>query len=129
MTIRRILPPPPPPPSAGVPPSSPHPDVGFRSPNIFSSGLIKPGNIDLLHRPVVHNPDGSISTVRSITVGTPHGFVLLPTVVGGRVVSNDAAIDHWRRSGQHLGVFASERAADRYAQQLHQSQARRYLSR
>lgn len=111
------------------PPPSPHPDIGFRSANLIPEGMLRPGNIDLAHRPVVHNPDGTISTVRSITVGTPRGFVLLPTVVGNRVVSNEAAIDHWRQSGQHLGTFASEQAADRYAQQLHESQARLYRGR
>lgn len=92
------------------------------------AGMIRPGNIDLNTRPVVHNPDGSISTVRSITVGPDSGrFYLIPTVVGDRVVSNLAAIDHWRRTGQHLGVFTSEDAADAYARQLHVAQAHQYL--
>lgn len=94
-------------------------------------GLVAPGNIDLHHRPVVHNKDGTISTVRSITI-TPEGgpykgkAVLIPTVVGNRVVSNREAVEHFRKTGQHLGIFASEPDADRYAQSLHEEQAHEY---
>ena len=88
--------------------------------------MIRPGNINLHTRPVVRNPDGSVSTVRSITVGTGNGFVLLPTVVGGRVVSDWQAVQHFLRSGQHLGFFNSERAADLYANALHNQQDRLY---
>lgn len=91
-----------------------------------AQGLLQPGNIDLAKRPVVHNPDGSISTVRSISVGVNGKTVLIPTVVGNRVVSNDEAIQHFRQSGEHLGVFADEPSATAYAQQLHQQQAAMY---
>jgi hypothetical protein len=89
-------------------------------------GLLSPGNIDLHSRPVVTNPDGSISTVRSISIGTPDGTVLIPTVVGDRVVSNDEAVAHYRATGQHLGMFADEAAANAYANTLHEDQAREY---
>lgn len=92
------------------------------------AGMIKPGNIDLTKRPVVHNPDGTISTVRSITISTPAGAVLIPTVIGNRVVSDHEAVHHFVLSGQHLGIFRSEREADAYAQHLHESQARQYAS-
>lgn len=96
----------------------------------LAPGQIVPGNIDLAHRPVVRNLDGSISTVRSITVTDPRGRAyLIPTVVGSRVVSNDQALAHFQRTGEHLGVFANEHAADQYAQQLHEAQAREYLPR
>lgn len=86
--------------------------------------LVKvPGNIDLLHRPAVRNPDGTISSVRSISIGTDVGVVLIPTVVGNRVVSNAAAIAYYRKTGQHLGIFRSESAARKYAQLLHEQQA------
>lgn len=90
-------------------------------------GMVTPGNVNLHNRKTAHNPDGSISTVRSITVTGDRGqAVLLPTVVGGRVVSNDDAISHYLQSGEHLGVFTDESAAGRYAESLHQLQAREY---
>ena len=89
-------------------------------------GPVAPGNIDLHNRPVVHNPDGSISTVRSITVGFGDKTYVLPTVVGGKVVSNREAIDHFRQTGEHLGAFGKREEADAYAQRLHEDQAKEY---
>lgn len=89
-------------------------------------GLLIPGNIDLAHRPIVHNPDGTISTVRSASFGLGGHEVLLPTVVGGRVVTPAESLLAYRRTGQHLGIFATPAAANAYAERLHQEQARAY---
>lgn len=92
-------------------------------------GLVVPGNINVHRRPVVRNADGSISTVRSITVTDDNGrAVLIPTVIDGRgVVPDDAAMQHYRDTGQHLGIFGSIEDADRYGQSLHEDQAREYV--
>lgn len=90
-------------------------------------GLIAPGNIDIHHRPVAHNPDGSISTVRSISVDEDGKSYLIPTVSpDGRVLSNKEAIDLFHRTGQNLGVFKTYQQADAYAQNLHNEQAQEY---
>lgn len=89
-------------------------------------GMLTPPNIDLAKRPVVHNGDGSISTVRSITITDGDKAVLIPTVVGDKVVSNKEAIDHYKKTKEHLGVFDSEEDADAYAQNLHEAQAKFY---
>lgn len=83
-----------------------------------------PGTINLRNRPHVRNPDGTVSSVRSVTFLVDGLAVLVPTVVGDRVVSNNEALAHYRKTGQHLGKFLSEHAANAYAKALHEQQAR-----
>ena len=91
------------------------------------SGMIVPGNVNLHDRPIAAMPGGERATVYSGTFPLKDGtFVLLPQVVEGRVVSPRKAFTYYRQTGQHLGIFESEEAADQYAQQLHEQQAVEY---
>jgi len=94
-----------------------------------SADLIREGNIDLTKRPVVKNKDGSISTVRSMSFEEDGMQILIPTVVGDKVVSDKAAIDHYHKTGEHLGMFSSVKAANAYAKKLHEEQDRMYNKR
>jgi len=91
------------------------------------SGMIEPGNIDLFSRPRVKNPDGSISTVRSIGIEMDGNHYLIPTVSDeGKLLSNKDAIDLFKKTKRHLGVFENEKSSSEYAKQLHNQQANLY---
>jgi len=92
-----------------------------------TKGMVKQGNINLFNRPSVQNDDGTISTVRTISIGTDEGEVLIPTVSDdGRVMSDDEAIDTFERTGKHLGIFDSPDDATAYAEKLHDQQDNYY---
>ena len=86
-------------------------------------GQLERGNIDMTKRPAVRNPDGSVSSVRSISVREDDREVLIPTVVGNRVVTNREAVDEYRRTGKHLGKFSDVDSANKHAEALHKSEA------
>ncbi len=91
-----------------------------------SDGMLEEGNIDMSTRPLVKNKDGSVSTVRSTSINEDGKEVLIPTVSDdGRILTEKQAIDLYRRTGRHLGKFDSVEAANKYAQKLHESEAKR----
>jgi hypothetical protein len=49
--------------------------------------------------------------------------VLIPTVVGKRVVSDKEAIGHYRKTGQHLGKFPNPKRATQEARKIHSDYA------
>src|SRR5438094_4440695 len=99
------------------------------------AGLVEPGNLNLSGRPVIQNADGSHSSEYSTSFGTDKGEVLVPTVVNGKFLTPDGtkplkgsgqerqmyarARDHYRQTGQHLGIFDTPENADAYATAVH----------
>ena len=81
------------------------------------------GNIDLLNRPRVVNEDKSISTVRSKSFNLDGKEVLLPTIdESGRNLSDEEAVNLYKKTGKNLGIFNSPEEATKYAVQLHNDQ-------
>lgn len=84
------------------------------------------GNIDLENRPKVLNADGSYSTVRTMTISDESGAINIPTVINGKVVSPKEAIEHYKKTGEHLGKHPDIEAAVKAAEQLHKDQEQLY---
>lgn len=90
-------------------------------------GQVEAGNIDLTKRPVVKNKDGTISTVRSMSVNIDGVEVLIPTVSEkGTIMTKERAIKEYKRTGKHLGKFETPEDATAYAEQLHKEQEKMY---
>ena len=88
------------------------------------AGMRAEGNVDLTNRPQVRNADGSVSSVRSASFGMDEGEILVPTVSeDGRILSDDEALDQYRKTGRHLGIFDTPEHATSYADALHNAQA------
>lgn len=104
------------------------PNGGFYKNPPAPNGLLTAGNIDLNNRPIVKNPDGSISTVRTMTFNIDGKEVNIPTVSDdGRIMSNEEAIDTFKKTGKHLGMFDTVDNAVNAAKQLHLDQEKMYV--
>lgn len=90
-------------------------------------GLLEPGNIDVLSRPQVKLPDGSVATVHSMSFEDNGNEVLVPMISpDGKLLSQEEARQLYYETGQHLGKFKSPNAATSYAKRLHNQQAKYY---
>jgi len=100
-------------------------DVGIADPG---KPVEEPGNIDLKTRPIAYNPDGSYSTVRTMTVEDgPGRYANIPSVMDtGEVVGEQAAREAYKKSGHHLGKFGDLNKAVHAAENLHEEQASDY---
>jgi hypothetical protein len=107
-----------------------NPSKDIKNPFNNMPGLIERGNIDLFSRPVVKNPDGTISTVRSTSFNVDGQEVLVPTVSDdGTIMSDKDALMKYFETGKHLGKFETPDQANQYAQKLHEQQANLYQNK
>ena len=100
----------------------------FRGPGMMEVGPAPPvfgqGNVNLSNRPEVLNPNGDVSTVRSMSTNIDGKEVLMPTVSeDARLMSDDEAIRQYLETGRYLGKFNTVAEADAYAKALHERQA------
>jgi len=113
-----------------MPTFSVNPSKDIKNPFDNMPGLIERGNIDLFSRPVVKNPDGTISTVRSTSFNVDGQEVLVPTVSDdGTIMSDKDALMKYFETGKHLGKFETPDQANKYAQKLHEQQANLYQNK
>lgn len=90
-------------------------------------GMLSPGNLNLMQRPMVKNPDGSVSTVKSMSFNFGGREVLIPLIHPmGFEMTPAQAVRWFQRSRQHLGTFDTPKNATAYAEALHQQQAQDY---
>lgn len=92
---------------------------GFTAIGDAATGDLAIGNINLKDRPIVHNLDGTISTVLSTTIEVSGDYFLIPRVIdsgsGPEVVDASAAQAYYETTGEHLGKFSTEALAEAYA--------------
>ena len=89
------------------------------------------GNIDLANRKVYHDKNGGIRTENSIGIGLDDTTeAVIPTVIDGKQVSEKEAIDHFYKTGKHLGVFDTSKVSygdiEKYSNAIHERQAKKY---
>jgi len=92
-------------------------------PQLWRSGRIATpevqGNIDLDQREKVWGVGADYATVRTMTMEEDGKTILLPTIVDGKQVSEGEAITQYHKTGEHLGVFNTQKQADKYDQAMH----------
>jgi len=84
----------------------------------FPTGMVEPGTqnpFDYSKYPKVKNPDGSFSNVVTFSTNIDGKEVLLPSMVGGKRLTAQQAIEHYRKTGEHFGKFDSPEAAQAFA--------------
>lgn len=81
---------------------------------------LKEGNIELENRSKVWDAKGNYQTVKTITREFDGNTVLLPTIINGKEVSVKEATEHYKKTGEHLGIFKTRDEANKYDKQLHE---------
>lgn len=90
-------------------------------------GEFSKGNISLNNRPVQWHKNGKdYSSLESMSFNENGKEVLIPQVVNGKLLSEDAAIEHYRRTGEHLGKFNTPEEATQHAIALERRQQAYY---
>lgn len=100
-------------------------DIGLKD-QYTPLGAKKGGNIDLTTRPDTANPDGSHSSVRSMSFQAKRNGpeISVPTIADdGRQMTEDEAIRQYERTGKNFGKFKTIKEANKFGELLHRQQA------
>lgn len=82
------------------------------------------GNINVHNRPIVRNRDGSISTLRSMSINEDGAETLIPTISRfGIPLTHDEAVAEYAATGKHLGRYATPELATAASKALSEHQA------
>lgn len=81
-------------------------------------------NINVHNRPIVRNRDGSISTLRSMSINDGGAETLIPTISRfGIPLTPSEAVAEYAATGKHLGRYATPELATAAAKALSENQA------
>lgn len=80
-------------------------------------GMVINGNIDLMDRTPV-TVEGGTATLRSMSVNVEGREVLIPTVHDGKELTPEQAVNRYRVTGEHLGIFDTPDNATAYGKKL-----------
>ena len=84
-------------------------------------GTLEVGNVNLIDRPQLPTPDNGYGTVSTSTFDIDGGkTVLLPTIIEGIKYSPKEAFQHFKDTGEHMGIFENRKAADAFDKKLHE---------
>jgi hypothetical protein len=98
----------------------------IKSQNIFQylrskHDVVKPqveGTIDFEDRPQEWTEKG-FKTIKTFTADIDGKSVLLPLIINEKEVSTKKAIEHYKKTGEHFGIFKNKDEASKYKTELH----------
>jgi hypothetical protein len=68
-------------------------------------------------------PDGEIATVRSMGIDADGKHALIPTISPeGALWSDDEAVENYKKTNQHMGIYPDDETSDRAGEKIHLDQ-------
>jgi hypothetical protein len=103
----------------------PEGNVEIGKPEVLKYGAEEAPTIDLKNRPEHRMPDGSTATVRSMGINMDGKHALIPTISPkGELWDDDSAVENYRKTNEHMGLYPDDETSDRAGQKIHEDQAR-----
>ena len=71
------------------------------------------------NRPIIFNKDGSYSTEKNIVKEIDGVSYILPTIINGEEKTEDEAVQHFLKTGEHFGGYESDAKALKAEKEMH----------